>query len=58
MNKHLKEETNTSTPMLELTFEKLWKEKMGDCDYLGSLVSSMLRRVADMIVRDGSMTKY
>ena len=46
MNKQLKEET----------FEKLWKDKMGDCDYLGSLVSGMLWRMADMIEKDGSMT--
>ena len=44
-------------PMLEESFEKLWKDKMGDCEYLGSLVSSMHRR-ADMIKKDGSMTKY
>ena len=58
MNKQLKEETNTSIPMLEESFQKLWKNKMGDCEYLGSLVSSMPRRMADMIEKDGSMTKY
>ena len=58
MNKQLKEETNTSIPMLEESFEKLWKDKMGDCEYLGSLVSSKPRRMADMIQKDGSMTKY
>ena len=44
--------------MLEESFEKLWKDKMGDSEYLGSLVSSMLRRMADMIEQDGSITKY
>ena len=58
MNKQLKEETNTIIPMLEESFEKLWKDKMGDCEYLVSLVSSMLRRMADMIEKDGSMIKY
>ena len=58
MNKQLKEETNTIIPMLEESFEKLWKDKMGDCEYLVSLVSSMLRRMADMIEEGGSMIKY
>ena len=58
MNKQLKEETNTSIPMLEESFEKLRKDKIGDCEYLGSLVSSKPRRMADMIQKDGSMTKY
>ena len=58
MNKQLKEETNTSIPMLEESFEKLRKDKIGDCEYLESLVSSKPRRMADMIQKDGSMTKY
>ena len=58
MNKQWKEENNNSTPMLEESFEKLWKDKIGDCEYLGSLVSSKPRRMADMIQKDGSMTKY
>ena len=58
MNKQLKEENNASIPMLEEPFKKLCKDKMGDCEYLESLVSSMLRRMADMIEKDGSMTKY
>ena len=58
MNKQLKEETNTIIPMLEESFKNLWKDKMGDCEYLGSLVSNMLRRMADMIQEDRSMTKY
>ena len=44
--------------MLEESFEKLQKDKIGDCEYLGSLVSSKPRRMADMIQKDGSMTKF
>ena len=54
----MKEDNNTSIPMLKESFKKLWEEKMGDCEYLESLVSSMPRRMADVIERDVSMTKY
>ena len=57
MRKQLKEENNTSIPMLEESFKKLW-EKMGDYEYLESMVSSMPRMMADMIEKDRSMTKY
>ena len=58
MKKQLKEENNTSIPMLEESFKKMWEEKKGNSEYLETLVSSMPRRMADMIERDGSMTKY
>ena len=57
MRKQLKEENNTSIPMLKESFKKLW-EKMGDYEYLESMVSSMPRMMADMIEKDRSMTKY
>ena len=34
-------------------------ERMGDCDYLRSLVKSMPRRMTDNVIeRAGNMTKY
>ena len=57
MKKQLKEENNTSIPMLEESFKKLWEEKIGDCEYLKSLVSSMPMRMAEVIERNGSLTK-
>ena len=58
MKKQLREENNTSVPMLEASIARLWEEKMGDCQYLEALVNSMPRRMADVIERDGNMTKY
>ena len=37
---------------------RLWNVKMADSDYLRSLVESMLRRLAEVIERDGISSKY
>ena len=58
MKKQLKEENNTSIPELQESIKRLWEEKMSDLTYLQSLVSSMPKRMADVIDRDGGMTKY
>ena len=41
-----------------MVLARLWKEKMGDWQYLEALVNSMTMRMADVIERDGNMTKY
>ena len=58
MKRQLREQNNTSIPMLEEAIRKLWEEKMADSEYLEALVKSMPRRMVDVIERDGGMTNY
>ena len=43
---------------MEEAIARLWNVKMADSDYLRSLVESMLRRLAEVIERDGISSKY
>ena len=43
---------------VKMVLARLGKEKMGECQYLEALVNSMPRRMANVIERDGNLTKY
>ena len=58
MNKQLYSQFLTSITELKEAIKVLWFERMTDSECLRSLVESMPRRMAEVIEKDGNMTKY
>jgi hypothetical protein len=58
MKQQLRDSTATSLPGLQREITELWCQRMDDIPYLKALVSSMPRRLEEVIRRDGHTTKY
>jgi hypothetical protein len=58
MKKNLVDHKCTNMEQWRDAIKMVWLEKTEQCDFLQKLVTSMPKRMQEVIDRDGGMTKY